>query len=82
MLININQNNPNAFYVRGCAYEKLDQVERAIQDFTIVLELDPEHVNAAYARGAAENKRGNYIKAIEDYNMALSLDTKDRHLTG
>lgn len=50
----------------------------AIDDFSMVLELDPGHVNAAYARGAAENKRGNYLQAIEDYNMALQLDSKDR----
>lgn len=63
-----------AFYIRGCSYEKQGEIELAIEDFTKVLDIYPNHVNAAYARGACENKRGNFAKAIEDYNMALSLD--------
>lgn len=46
----------------------------SIQDFTTVLEIDPNHINAAYSRGACENKRGNFDKAIEDYHMALEKD--------
>jgi tetratricopeptide (TPR) repeat protein len=45
-----------------------------VEDFTTVLEIDPNHINAAYARGACENKRGNFAKAIEDYHMALEKD--------
>lgn len=63
-----------AYYIRGCAYEKLGEIEKAIDDFSTVLNIDPYHVNAAYARGACENKRSNFAKAIEDYNMALSID--------
>lgn len=63
-----------AFYIRGCAFEKIGQIEKAIDDFTTVLNIDPYHVNAAYAWGACENKRSNFAKAIEDYNMALSID--------
>jgi tetratricopeptide (TPR) repeat protein len=70
----LNINNAGAFYVRGCAYEKLDMTDKSIEDFTRVLEIDPNHINAAYARGACENKRGNFAKAIEDYNMALAID--------
>jgi len=70
----LNPDNAGAFYIRGCAFEKLGFIDPAIVDFTKVLELDPDHVNAAYARGAAENKRGNFAKAIEDYNMALEMD--------
>lgn len=65
-----------AFYIRGLAFEKLNEIEKSIDDFTTVLEIDPCHVNAAFARAACENKIGNYIKAIEDYNMALQLDSE------
>ena len=66
--------NAGAYYIRGCAFEKLGQIDQSIEDFTIVLNIDPNHINAAYARGACENKRGNFAKAIEDYNMALEKD--------
>lgn len=69
-----------AYYVRGCAFEKLDMVDKSIDDFTKVLEIDPHHINAAYARGACENKRGNFAKAIDDYNMALAID-KERTMS-
>ena len=60
-MIDLNEINANAYYVRGSAYEKLDELEISILDFSKVLEIDPSHFNAAYARAAAENKRGNYI---------------------
>lgn len=73
-LMKLHENHAGAYYVRGCAYEKLDLIEQSISDFTRVLEIDPHHINAAYARGACENKRGNFAKAIDDYNMALAID--------
>lgn len=70
----LDARNAGAFYIRGCAFEKLGELEQSIEDFTTVLEIDPNHINAAYARGACENKRGNFAKAIEDYHMALEKD--------
>lgn len=55
----------------------MGNIDESIDDFTRVLEIDPDHVNAAYARGACENRRGNFEKAIEDYQMALDKD-RDR----
>lgn len=55
-------------------------IDASIEDFTTVLQIDPNHINAAYARGACENKRGNFAKAIEDYNMALAID-KERTMS-
>jgi tetratricopeptide (TPR) repeat protein len=70
----LDQSNAGAYYIRGCAFEKLGQIDQSIEDFTTVLNIDPNHINAAYARGACENKRGNFAKAIEDYHMALEKD--------
>jgi len=72
--------NAGAYYVRGCAYEKLDMINQSIDDFSKVLNIDPNHINAAYARGACENKRGNFAKAIDDYDMALAID-KERTMS-
>lgn len=48
----------------GCAHEKLEEIEYAIENFTIVIELDPTHVNALLARGACLNKMGQYKEAL------------------
>ncbi len=36
-LMNLDQNHAGAYYVRGCAYEKLDMIDKSIEDFTRVL---------------------------------------------
>jgi len=59
-LLNIDKRNVGAYFIIGSAYEKLEEVDVAIENFTIVLELDPTHVNAMLARGAALNKIGHY----------------------
>jgi len=79
-LMKLDNTYAGAYYVRGCAFEKLDRTDESIDDFSRVLEIDPHHINAAYARGACENKRGNFAKAIEDYNMALAID-KERSMS-
>lgn len=56
-LLAIDKINVGAYYTRGCAYEKLGEIDKAIADFTVVLELDPNHVNAAFARGACQNRK-------------------------
>ena len=63
-----------SLYNRGMAFEKLNCINEAIDDYSRVLELDPSHVNAAYARAACHNRKGNYSQAIEDYSLALSKD--------
>jgi tetratricopeptide (TPR) repeat protein len=66
----------NSFYQRGICNEKLGMLDEAIEDFSRVLELNPNHFNAAYARGSCHNRKGNFAQAIDDYNFALSKDKK------
>ena len=56
-LLQLDPQNVGAYYIRGCAHEKLGDIDRGIDDFTVVLNLDPNHVNAAFARGACQNKK-------------------------
>jgi len=72
--LSIDSSNTGAFYIRGCAYEKLGEIDKGIEDLTTVLKLDPNHVNAAFARAACQNRKGAFVKAIEDYSMALEKD--------
>lgn len=44
--------------MRGCAKDKCNKIEEAIDDFSKVLELKPKHVNARLARASCLNKMG------------------------
>jgi tetratricopeptide (TPR) repeat protein len=55
-LIALDSRHVGAYYLRGCANDKLGDVDASIDDFTTVLSLDSNHVNAAYARGACHNR--------------------------
>jgi len=59
-LLKIDTQNVGAYYTRGCAHEKLGEIDEGIRDFTTVLQLDPDHVNAAFARGACMNRKGDF----------------------
>ena len=69
--------NAGALYNRGIAYSKLDMLDDAVEDFSAVLEMNPNHVQAAYSRAACYNAQGQLTKAIEDYNLALLKDNKE-----
>lgn len=61
--------------LRGFCYRNLGDYERAIQDYTAAIDLDPGSAAAAHSnRGYAWRKLGQYEAAIADYTRALELD--------
>jgi Flp pilus assembly protein TadD len=36
-LLNIDSRNVEAYYILGCAYDKMDEIDDAIESFSIVL---------------------------------------------
>ncbi len=79
-MLSIDEKNVGAYYILGCAWERLGEVDKGIESFSIVLLLDPNHVNAVFARAACQNRKGDFLKAIDDYNVALELDGEKQNL--
>ena len=79
-LLNIDTRNVEAYYVLGCAYEKMGEIDYAIENFSLVLELDYTHVNALLARGACLNRKKEFKAGLYDYEMALQLDSKKPYI--
>ena len=50
------------------------RLDKAIEDYTKAIELNPQHANAYHNRGLAWSKKGDRDKAIEDYNKAIELN--------
>jgi tetratricopeptide (TPR) repeat protein/S1-C subfamily serine protease len=65
---------PFIYKNRGVARSLLKDYEKAIEDFTHVINLDPEDAGVYVLRGTARSKRKEYEKAIADYDQAINLD--------
>lgn len=61
---------------RGISFERLAQYDKAIQDFTEVIGMDPHNANAYFNRGCCYDSVGELDLAIADYSLALELDER------
>lgn len=44
--VDMNEYNPEAYFVRGYIFKELDQVDRAISSFQTAVDIDPQHYEA------------------------------------
>ncbi|MGC8773955.1 MAG: tetratricopeptide repeat protein [Chlorobaculum sp.] len=67
-----------AYQMRAAIWQKLHQFQRAITDYTMVIELGDPLFQAAgyYNRGVVKNMNGHYAEAIPDFTQAINLDQK------
>lgn len=66
-----------AYNNRGNGYKAIGEYDRAIQDFTQAIQLNPEYALAFYNRANAYDSIGEYERAIQDYNQAIRLRPND-----
>ncbi len=64
------------YFNRGTAYRRAGDFDKAVGDFSKVLELKPGFARAYEARGMTEDDRGNRDKALADVNEAIKRDDK------
>ncbi len=67
---------PVAYYNRGLAYAKVDDLARAIEDYSTAIAIRPGHTKSYYNRGLAYGMQGRYDLALEDYNTAIRIGPK------
>ena len=63
----------DAYYKQGLAYLNLGEDQKAIEDFTQVINRDPNYREAYYNRGIAHERLGKYEQANKDYSQALLI---------
>ena len=56
---------------------KGDELNKAINDFTTAINLDPGHAGAYFNRGNAYLLTGDFENAIENYDASIKLDPDD-----
>jgi hypothetical protein len=67
-------NDLNTYYKSGVSNMKKGRCDLAINDFSQVLILDPNHINAYYNRGVCYMQIGGYDKAIRDFSEIIKRD--------
>jgi tetratricopeptide (TPR) repeat protein len=67
----------NAFYYRALAYEKKNELDNAIADFSTALSLEPESAVCFRDRGFAYYEKSAYQPALEDFAEALRFNPND-----
>lgn len=69
--ISSNKNNSNAYFNRGCAYNRQEKYEQAIKDFNQVIALQPNFTQAYVHRAILQHKLGQKETAFKDLKIAL-----------
>lgn len=67
-------NRSKAYYESGIAYIKEEEYDRAIEDFTAALQINPNYAEALNSRGIAYALKGDRAKAIENWKDVLKID--------
>ena len=70
---NNSGNAADFFFERGIAYFKKDELEKAVRDFTEVINLDPKSFGAYQNRGAVYLKQGKKDLAEADFKKEREL---------
>jgi tetratricopeptide (TPR) repeat protein len=74
-LLSQDQTSADVYFYRGCAYLHLGQYEKAIDDFSLAIQL-PNHSSrhelaAIYKRGYAYYKTNRFEPALDDYRYYI-----------
>ena len=67
----------DAYFSRGLAYEAKGERQRAIDDYSQLIELDPDEADHYDSRGSVYLEVHEFDGAIADYTKAIELDPSD-----
>lgn len=62
------------YFQRALAYERLNDVDRAIADYTMCINIESKFAPAYFNRGGLYRMKGRMEEAIADLDMAVNLD--------
>jgi len=72
-LVQYKPGDADSYYGRGQAYSHTGDYQRAIQDYTETLRIDPKYASALYLRRRAHLHEGNYLAASADSLRSIGL---------
>ena len=72
--IKLNENQINTYIETGINYRRMEEFQKAIEEFDKILKLEPNHTGALVEIGITYSSMGEFQKAIEKFDQALSLE--------
>ena len=63
-----------AYHNRGLSYAKLGEHERAVEDYNVAIQLEPDYVDSYIMRGLSLSGLERYEDALKDADTAIRLD--------
>lgn len=72
--IEINPNDADAYYNRGCAYQASEEYNQAIVDYNQAISINSNHTNAIYNRALIYESIGDHEHALSDYKKVINLN--------
>ncbi len=70
--LRLNPRLAKAYTQRAFFYERLGQMDKALQDYNLAIELDPADHKALASRGRIYENQREYQRAIQDYKAAIA----------
>ena len=67
--------DPDVYIARGGYWAKIEDTNRAQEDFQTALQLDPNSARAYNAMGVIATQQGNYQVGIDYYTKALAINS-------
>jgi tetratricopeptide (TPR) repeat protein len=80
LLPNDRTNKWVSLYSRGNVYLRKGEYERAIVDYSRLLEMDSRNANHLNSRGNAYREKGDYKHAIADYTRSIEFNNNVRNV--
>ena len=71
-----------ALLARAGAFDRKDQIDRAIGDYDTVLRLDPALADIFNVRGELWRRKGDRPRALADFGMAIKLNPQHEAARG
>lgn len=79
VILNYQEENAEAYFLRGYAKFQLSDNAGAVVDFTTAIELDKFLTDALYYRAIAYTELNNYRYALNDLIKAIDIDDRHTH---
>jgi len=79
-MIFIDSLNAEAYSLRSINFANQKRYQEAIEDFNIVLKLEPDNDYLYFVRGGIYGFLGNMELALQDFNKGIEINPKNNQL--